>query len=127
MSAQLSFETMALPPVSRAKCMDHALAAGERGMERAADNAERNAPGWTADALELVRKFARNQGGALFTVEAMRWVIQVELPTPPDLRSWGSVTRLATKRGYIAKTKRTAPTVSSNGSDRPLYVRGPKA
>ncbi len=124
---KLAFEAMADILIPPSKRMRQALTVANRDMGIAADNADRNAPGWTDAALELVRKFARNQGGALFTVETMRWVIQSELPAPPDLRAWGSVSRIAAARGYITKTKRTAPIASSNGSDRPLYSRGDKA
>lgn len=121
---QLQFAEMALP--RRRPKISHAHTAGEIGMDRAADTAERTSPGWTAAALEKVRAFARNQAG-LFTVEQMRWIIEQDLPTPTGLRAWGVLARMALKHGFIEKTGRSAPTYSSNGSDRPLYKRGGKA
>ncbi len=124
---QLSFAEFAPAPLVRAIRLRQGEAAGDLGIKRAAGHAERCAPGWMDAALKQVRAFARNQGGALFTIETLRWAIQTQIPAPPDLRAWGAVSRIAASRGYIAKTKRTAPTASSNGSDRPLYTRGPQA
>lgn len=124
MTAQMQFDVTAMPPAPQR--MANARIAATRAMEHGIDKAERNSPGWLEMALERVRVFARNQAG-LFTVETMRWVIQGRLPVPPDLRAWGSVTRVAIARGYIERTNRSAPTHSSHGADRPLYRKGANA
>jgi hypothetical protein len=124
--AQLSFEAMALPPISRAKRMRHALIAADRGIDKSASSADTTVPGWTERAVERVRVFARAQAG-FFTIEQCRWVLEQEMEQPPELRAWGSVTRMALGRGFIEKTSSRAPAYSSNGSEKPMYRRGSRA
>lgn len=127
MNKQLEFAEVAIAPPTRAVRMRNARAVADSVLVRLIDSADRDAPGWIDDALAKIHVFARNQGGALFTMETLRWVIQRELPQPRELRVYGVLTRIALKRGYIKRTGRSAPTVSSNGSDRPLYAKGDRA
>lgn len=107
--------------------MRHAHTAADRGMGHAADSAEHEIPGWIDAAVKRVGEFARHQHG-MFTIEDCRQVLAGQgLEQPRALRSWGTVTRQAIKRGLILKTNRGAPAVSSNGSLKPLYRRGPSA
>lgn len=126
MNKQLDIPGTAIesPPAVR---IHNAHKSAARVLNKVEDRADREMPGWFDEALEKVRVFARSQGGALFTCETMRWMIQRELPTPPELRVYGMLTRKALARGYIKRTDRSAPTVSSRGSPRPLYSRGPMA
>lgn len=93
------------------------------GMERAIQHADREEPGWSSDALVMFTREVRVRTEA-FTVEQIRMAIEPALPKPPDLRSWGSITQTAIKRGVIVKTGEYAPAASSNGSPKPLYRRG---
>ncbi len=123
---QLSFDTMALPPLSRQKRLRNARIAADRAIGQSADSAEREIPGWIAKAVAAVGVFARGQH-SLFTMETCRWVIQQNLEQPNELRSWGQVTRQAKAAGFIVVTRESSPTHSSNGSLKPMYRRGPAA
>lgn len=106
-----------------------ARARGHAAAQRAADKAERVVvPDWTACAVEAIRVFARNQP-ALFTLEIARGVIELQgaVPKPCDLRAWGVAAQVAARRGFIERTSTYHPAVSSNGSPKPCYRRGPKA
>jgi hypothetical protein len=109
--------------------MARARAAGHEGAQRAADKTERVVdPDWTSNAVEAIRKFASQQP-ALFTMEMCRGVIELQgtVSAPTDKRAWGAATLCAVRAGYIERTKTYHPAVSSNGSDKPCYRRGPKA
>jgi hypothetical protein len=93
------------------------------GMSRAADRADRANPGWTDQALTLLRSAARMME-APFTIEAVRLVIEPFLPTPTDGRAWGAVTQAAIRAGVIEPTGEFARAASSNGSPKMLYRRG---
>lgn len=107
--------------------MARAEARADEGMARAAQHAEAVAPGWCARAVESLRGFAKRQTGP-FLIESARFVMQAEgLPVPPEERAWGAVTRQASKAGFIAMTDRMGRAVTSNGSPKPLWVKGPNA
>jgi hypothetical protein len=96
-------------------------------MDRVRDAVEAESPGWMDAALDAVRRFAAVQGG-MFTTEAMRSVIQGELPPTTRLRVWGPLTKAAIRHGYIEPVRGMfAPAASSNGSVRQMYRRGPNA
>lgn len=99
---------------------------GHVAAQAAADRAERTAPGWISDAVDALRRFARNQV-AVFTIEQARCVIETQpgIPEPTDKRAWGHVTRRAEAEGFIERVRNGyAPATSSNGSPKPLYRRG---
>jgi hypothetical protein len=80
-------------------------------------------------AVEALRKFAAGQHG-MFIVEHARGVIELqgELAACCDKRSWGAVTQLAARRGYIERVKGMYfPAVSSNSSEKPCYRKGQSA
>jgi hypothetical protein len=62
-------------------------------------------------------------------MEICRGVIELQksVPAPPDLRAWGAATLAAARAGFIERTNTYHPAVSSNGSPKPCYRRGPKA
>ncbi|MCA0214757.1 MAG: hypothetical protein LCH79_16460 [Proteobacteria bacterium] len=98
---------------------------GALGMERAAARADRKNPGWTEQAADkLLAQVQTIPHKQEFTIEAVRLVIEPDLPPPPDKRAWGQVTQAALRRLWILKTGHFAPALSSNGSPKPLYVRG---
>jgi hypothetical protein len=99
----------------------------EVGIQRAADATERETPGWCELACEKLRQFAVGHEG-LFTIETARGAFEHTIDTPHDLRSWGVVTRMATRRAFIEQVAGTyIPAASSNGSPKAAYRRGPKA
>lgn len=99
-----------------------ANARADRGISRAIDHAERSIPGWTDMALEALRQWVSKQTDA-FTIEQARAAIASSVERPPELRSWGAVTRAAKNRGLIVLDG-VAPAASSNGSPKPTYRRG---
>lgn len=111
---------------ARSAAMAAAHERGELGMQRAADKA---GSGWCEMACEALRKLAAATYPGLFTVENARLVLQRELPPQASLRAWGNVTVMAVRRGYIQRAKggNTQRTASSNGSEKPLWTKGPKA
>lgn len=110
-----------LPPLARAR------SAADAGLERAVARNEEANPGWVDAAVERLRAFARHAPGC-WTMEQARAVIGHELPEPTDLRTWGAVTRIATKRGFIAPARGVyMAAISSNGSAKPAYRKGVNA
>jgi hypothetical protein len=98
---------------------------GDLGTERAAARAERTEPGWVDRAVEAVRDFAKGPGPFAFTIEEAR--ARFKAPEGTDLRAWGQVTRRAVALGIIEWSGDFAPAVSSNGSPKRLYRKGPAA
>lgn len=113
----------------RARAMEDARARADAGVERVADKAERERPGWCEDAAQALRKFASAQGG-VFTIEHARVALLMAeaIDKPHDGRAWGKATRMAMAAGYIERVKgQFFPAASSNGSPKPVYRRGAKA
>jgi hypothetical protein len=105
--------------------MDVARQRGERGMEQAADHADRVHRDWQGKALAKclshIQTLPRDHK---FIIEDVRLAVAGDLPEPPDQRAWGAVTQTAIRRLYIVKTGEYAPAKSSNASPKPLYRRG---
>jgi hypothetical protein len=101
--------------------------ARQRGHELAglaAERAEREHDGLADAAVERLRQWVVKQREP-FTIEHARAAIAAELPAPPDLRAWGSVTLLAKRRLYIVQVPRLfMPAASSHGSPKAAYARG---
>lgn len=113
--------------LERPPALARARAAADVGIERAAARNEDANPGWVDAAVERLRAFSRHAPGC-WTMEQARAVIGPELPEPTDLRTWGAVTRIATKRGYIAPARGVyMAAISSNGSAKPAYRKGVNA
>lgn len=107
--------------------LDLAMQHGQFTAQACTAKADRTAPGWSERALEALARFARNQH-TVFTIEMARSVIAAEIDPPHDLRAWGAITSKAAAAGFIERVRgSTAPAVSSNGSPKPLYRKGPKA
>jgi hypothetical protein len=103
---------------------ESAKAAADIGITRSADHADAVHDGWVDDAVESLRIAIKLFPlGAEFTIEQVRLKIE-NLPKPPDLRSWGAVTRRAVKLGYVIRTNNFRTAVSSNNSPKPLYKHG---
>jgi len=72
----------------------------DRGMKKAADNAEMKVPGWAAMALESVRKYPYKT----FRAEEVRvWAYSEGLPRPPHGRAWGGVMATANRLGIVQR------------------------
>lgn len=96
------------------------------GIQRAADATEAREPGWTELATEALRSFALAQSQP-FAIEAARVQIARGLPPAKDLRSWGAVTRLAVRMGFIEWSGGYAAVASSNLSPKKTYCRSVNA
>lgn len=97
--------------------------AGELGIARAREHAERVHAGWTSEAAQGLREYALRF--ADFTIDEARAYIAVE--EPPELRAWGAATQMAVRRKWIERTGAYRSAGSSNGSPKPVYTRGAKA
>ncbi len=82
------------------------------GIAQASDHAERDCPGWNADALAFLRAYAASHGE--FIAEAVVAAHKAAgHPEPPTTRAWGGVVQGAAHRGEIVEVG-FAP--RSNGS-----------
>lgn len=72
----------------------------DEGMQRAADGAEGQHPGWCDMALEAFREYAKTHNQ--FTTEQVRTAMR-QLPAPKELRAWGHVARRACKEAIVRK------------------------
>jgi hypothetical protein len=89
------------------------------GMTRAVEHADRASEGWSARAFDALVSAARSMPGP-FTIEEVRARCVVD--APPDLRAWGAVVARAKRTRAIRETGAWAPTISSNGSPKRLWV-----
>lgn len=118
--------------------LQQARAAADKGINSSAQHAENDVPGWGDRALTMTRWFARIKGPKCcktpngyelvpdssepFTMEEVRiWATAHDLPSPPDARAWGSVTRRALSEGLIVATGGYRATAASNGAARATY------
>lgn len=70
------------------------------GIAQASDHAERDCPGWNADALAFLRAYAATHGE--FIAEAVVAAHKAAgHPEPPTTRAWGGVFRGAAHRREI--------------------------
>ena len=73
----------------------------DRGIARAEDHAETEAPGWKDSALDMLRRYVREVGGR-FQAEDVREFGRIQcLDEPPNSRAWGGVIVKAKKLGII--------------------------
>lgn len=80
--------------------------ARDEGIQRAADGAETRIPGWGDRALDILACFASRSEARTqpFTSEDVRkYAANLGLPSPPELRAWGSVFQRAVRRGMIRR------------------------
>ena len=71
----------------------------KRDMNRVADNAELNEPGWRAGAARCLDKYAAKYPGGEFTCEDVRvWAESLGFPKAHDSRAWGQIMRHAGKK-----------------------------
>lgn len=95
------------------------------GISLSACHANAKTSDWTGLAQAAVKfAIAALPQDAKFTIEDVRATIDEELPAPPDLRAWGSVTQSLIKSGSLVKTHSYKQAASSNGSPKMLYAKG---
>lgn len=105
--------------------LDFGIKKGVVGINRAALNANSKIAGWTGIAkLAVLNHLASLNLDSTFTIEDVRVIVDEQIPPPPDLRSWGSVTQSLIKTGDIQKTFTYKQAASSNGSPKMLYKKG---
>ena len=105
--------------------IEEGVAAGRASIKRAAQRANRENPGWSAQALAAVRHYVRGLSRrAEFHIEDIRNALGAEVPEPSDLRAWGGVTQAAIRLDIIKRTGDYKRAASSHGSPKMLYVRG---
>lgn len=90
----------------------------DAGIERAADHAERETPGWIEQASQFLRGYARTHVD--FLAEDVVAAALFQIPPPPDGRAWGAVFRQAAREGVIHKVG-YAPAKTSNLSPKVLW------
>jgi hypothetical protein len=76
----------------------------EEAIGLAGDRAERDAPGWSGEAFDLLAAFARKAAaaGETFTSEQVRaYAAERGLPAPEDGRAWGSLFLRASRAKLI--------------------------
>lgn len=91
-------------------------------MALSEDKANRDAPGWSEDALHGVELYClANPGKEFLAEEAREWAEAMELVDPAkNERAWGAVLRRAAKLQIIRKVG-YAPAKSSNLSPKVLW------
>jgi len=101
------------------KQLELGLERGHEAAQAAAEKADEIEPGWIETAASQLYSYALSNPNS-FTIDRAR---KECMPTPEgaDARSWGHVTRLAVKRGWIEPTGGYAPAASSNGTPKRLY------
>ena len=101
-----------------------AAARRDLGMARAQLGAERKEPGWTENAVNLLRAFADRQDEPFLAETFVRHCEGPPglLPAPKDGRAWGPVFQVAARRGFVVRAG-YAPAVTSNLSPKPLWRR----
>lgn len=112
---------------ARAEAVKLARQRGERLGNLAAEKVDALHADWCEQAVEKLRELAKRIYPGKFTVETARLAINFPVPEGGDLRAWGEVTRRALALGYIKHVPRTQAAASSNGAQKCMYEKGPKA
>lgn len=101
---------------------EDAAARRDQGMELAVEKADRDADGWSEDALATIELFSLAHPGERFLGEQVReWGEGAGLiDAPSNARAWGAVFRRAASAGLIKKVG-YAPAKSSNLSPKCLW------
>lgn len=89
----------------------------DMGMQQAEDNANRQVPDWSNDAMTYLKSFLVDQGSIPFQAEDFRiWAISKGLQEPPTWRAIGGIIVRARRDGLIKFVKieaTSAPTAHS--------------
>jgi hypothetical protein len=109
---------MATMPPDKSDLFNWAERRRDIGMERAVEHADAVQDSWSVDATAALLAYAHRIGRS-FLVEEVREAA-TWLPSPPDGRAWGAVTRRAALAGSIVRVG-YAPAASSNCSPKCLW------
>jgi hypothetical protein len=96
-----------------------AAARRDVGIQRAADHAEREAPGWGGEAMEFLTAYAA-AADAPFLAEDVVAAATGIVPAPADGRAWGAVFKRAAGRGVVVRIG-YAPARSSHLAPKCLW------
>lgn len=80
--------------------IEAARAMGTEGMRRAEARAERESPGFAAEAYTFLCSYARTHSGAFSSEDAVE-IARVVGIVPADARAWGGVFQRAARAGVI--------------------------
>lgn len=75
------------------------------GIAQAVDHAESEAPGWSGRALDMLRRYIAEVGGAFQAEDVREWGKMQGLDDPPHKRAWGGVIVRAKNIGLIRFVK----------------------
>lgn len=96
--------------ISRWRPIDAASLArkeAQRGIDQAAEAAERACNGWTERAYEFVKIFAEaNRGRPYIGHDIVTASLQTDLPQPINSKAWGKPIQRAARARIIKKTER---------------------
>lgn len=92
----------------------------DEGIQRAAEHADNESPGWTDVALLYLKQFLVNTSGPFLAEDVVAAAKVWGLIEPPDGRAWGHVMRRAAKLGLVVKAG-YAPAKTSNCSPKVLW------
>jgi hypothetical protein len=82
---------------------EHAEKLRDKGMQVAADHADSVQPKWTERAYDFLVEFARSNK-EFISEDVSDASKEVGFPQPPSDRAWGSVYRMACRRGVITQS-----------------------
>lgn len=78
---------------------------------------------WTDHAMTLLADFLRDEAGDVFRWEQFRaYALFRGLPQPPSPNAWGSLPRIAAKRGLIVATGRYEAARSERTHAHPVML-----
>ena len=75
------------------------------GIAQAVDHAEAEAPGWSVRAMDMLRRYVDEVGGAFQAEDVREWARMQGLDDPPSTRAWGGVIVRARNLGLIRFVK----------------------
>lgn len=78
-----------------------AIQEADKGIERAISKADKDDPGWSRRALDLLKEFLRQHVGPFMVEELRSYAAVVDFPLPKNARAWGGVIRSAAFRGIV--------------------------
>jgi hypothetical protein len=100
--------------------IDIATAKGHCAAKAAADHADNTSLNWTQRAVLLFTEYAKQTPHPFLTEEAREFAEANGLPSPPDARAWGHVSKRCQRAGVIVSVGFGAAK-SSNGSPKVLW------
>jgi hypothetical protein len=97
-----------------------AAARRDVGIQRAAEHAESECPGWGEEALNFLAAYAADSAYPFLAEDVIEAYLAGGAPPPADARAWGSVFKRASALKIIRRVG-YAPARTSNASCKPLW------